>query len=262
MDKYREASELFQELLSIVDTLRGENGCPWDKQQTRETLKPLMIEELYEAFEAIDKGDEESLSEELGDMLLHIVFHARIGKEKGTFTIEQVLQKIISKMRVRHPHVFGEAQAKDVQEVLKNWEEIKDRKEKRESMLASIPRHLPALLRAHAIQSRVARVGFDWHNADAVWAKVLEELEELDAARKSNDQERMTREWGDLVFALVNLARHLNIDPEEALRKTCDRFTERFNFIERELEKQGKKPSQASLEEMDSLWEKAKENSC
>ncbi len=262
MNEHKGAPKLFQELLEIVDTLRGENGCPWDKKQTRETLKPLMIEELYEAFEAIDKGDEESLSEELGDMLLHIVFHARIGKEKGTFTMEEVLQKIISKMRERHPHVFGNVQAKDVQEVLKNWEEIKDRKEKRESMLASIPRHLPALLRAHAIQSRVARVGFDWQNPDEVWAKVLEELEELDSARKSNDKERIMREWGDLVFVLVNLARHLDIDPEEALRKTCNRFTKRFSFIEKELEKQGKKPSQASLEEMDSLWEKAKENSC
>lgn len=250
---------LFEELLHIVARLRGDGGCPWDREQTRESLKPLMLEELYEAFDAIDKGDETSLKEELGDMLLHIVFHAQIGREKGSFTMEEVLQGIIDKMRKRHPHVFGERQVKDVNEVLLNWEKIKEReRNEEEGMLSSIPKSLPALLRASAIQSRVARVGFDWKNAGEVETKVKEEWQEFREAWRNRDQARVEEEWGDLVFALVNLARHLHIQPEEALRKSCDRFVRRFGFIERKVREEGKRLGEVTLEEMDALWEEAK----
>jgi tetrapyrrole methylase family protein/MazG family protein len=250
--------ELFEELVDIVAQLRGEHGCPWDREQTRTTLKPLMLEELYEAFDAIDREDEGALREELGDMLLHIVFHAQIGKEKSSFTIEDILTYIIAKMKKRHPHVFGEARVKDVEEVLLNWEKIKEKERERESVLASLPRSLPALLRAFSMQARVARVGFDWKNARDVEKKVEEEWQEFKEAWKNTDQKRMEEELGDLLFALVNLARHLGIQPEDALQKACDRFAERFAFVEENLRALGKDISEASLEEMDALWEKAK----
>lgn len=259
MDDQRSSGALFEELLEIVARLRSEDGCPWDRKQTRESLKPLMLEELYEAFDAIDRNDETSLREELGDMLLHIVFHAQIGSEKGTFTVREVLTDIISKMRKRHPHVFGELQVKDVDEVLLNWEKIKDEERKgEEGMLASLPRSLPSLLRAFAIQSRVARVGFDWKNALEVERKVEEEWKEFREAWNHGNCVRMEEEWGDLVFALVNLARHLGIQPEEALRKSCDRFVRRFEFIEKRVKGEGKALEDMTLEEMDALWEEAK----
>ncbi len=257
MNKKR-LGELFEELVEIVATLRGRNGCPWDREQTRATLKPLMLEELYEAFDAIDGENEGALKEELGDMLLHIVFHAQIGKEEGTFTIEDILFHIIAKMKERHPHVFGETKVRDVDEVLLNWEKIKEKERKKEGMLASLPKSLPALLRAHAMQARVARVGFDWKDAKDVEKKVEEEWKEFKRAWEDSDSGQMEKEWGDLVFALVNLARHLKIQPEEALRKACDRFAERFAFIEENLRAEGKDISEVSLEEMDALWEKAK----
>ncbi|NSW76153.1 MAG: nucleoside triphosphate pyrophosphohydrolase [Candidatus Atribacteria bacterium] len=259
MDDQRSSGVLFEELLDIVARLRSENGCPWDREQTRESLKPLMLEELYEAFDAIDRNDEASLREELGDMLLHIVFHAQIGSEKGTFTIKEVLAGIIYKMRKRHPHVFGELQVKDVDEVLLNWEKIKDEERKgEEGMLSSLPRSLPSLLRAFAIQSRVARVGFDWKDALGVECKVEEEWKEFREAWNHRNLARMEEEWGDLVFALVNLARHLGIQPEEALRKSCDRFVRRFEFIEKRIKGEGKALEDMTLEEMDALWEEAK----
>ncbi len=256
----KDVSSLFQELMNVLDTLRGENGCPWDRQQTRESLKPLMLEELYEAFEAIDRNDEEALKEELGDMLLHIAFHARIGKEKGTFSMADVLSLVIAKMKNRHPHVFGTSQVGGVGEVLTNWEKIKEEEkgEKRGGMLASLPRHLPSLLLAHAIQSRVARVGFDWEEPSDVMEKVFEELEEFKKAWSEKQQARMEQEWGDLVFSLVNLARHLEIEPEDTLRKTCQRFSDRFSLVEKWMRKQGKELSGATLEELDALWNKAK----
>ncbi|MCX7667843.1 MAG: nucleoside triphosphate pyrophosphohydrolase [Atribacterota bacterium] len=259
MDNQKSCGALFEELISIVARLRSENGCPWDRKQTRESLKPLMLEELYEAFDAIDRKDEASLREELGDMLLHIVFHAQIGSEKGSFTIKEVLTSIIYKMRQRHPHVFGELQVKDVDDVLLNWEKIKNGERKEgEGMLSSLPRSLPSLLRAFAIQSRVARVGFDWKNASEVEHKVEEEWKEFREAWDQHNVARMEEEWGDLVFALVNLARHLEIQPEEALRKSCDRFVRRFEFIEKRVKDEGKALEDVTLEEMDALWEEAK----
>ena len=259
MDEEKTNGALFEELLDIVARLRGQGGCPWDREQTRESLKPLMLEELYEAFDAIDREDEMSLREELGDMLLHIVFHAQIGKEKGSFTMQEVLEGIIYKMKKRHPHVFGELQVQDVDEVLLNWEKIKDtERQEGEGMLASLPRTLPALLRAFAIQSRAARVGFDWKNALEVESKVREEWQEFKAAWNREDVASMEEEWGDLVFALVNLARHLHIQPEEALRKSCDRFVRRFGFVEKRVKEEGKTLENVTLEEMDALWEEAK----
>ncbi|MEN3185103.1 MAG: nucleoside triphosphate pyrophosphohydrolase [Atribacterota bacterium] len=259
MDERESNGVLFEELLDIVARLRSEDGCPWDREQTRESLKPLMLEELYEAFDAIDKHDEISLREELGDMLLHIVFHAQIGSEQGSFTIREVLAGIIAKMRKRHPHVFGELQVKSVDDVLLNWEKIKDEERKEgKGMLSSLPRSLPSLLRALAIQSRVARVGFDWKDATEVERKVEEEWREFLEAWNHQNRTRMEEEWGDLVFALVNLARHLEIQPEDALRKSCDRFVRRFEFVEKRVKDQGKALENVTLEEMDALWEEAK----
>lgn len=258
MAEQKRIGELFEELVETVARLRGENGCPWDREQTRESLKPLMLEELYEAFDAIDCGNEKALEEELGDMLLHIVFHAQIGQEKGTFTIGDVLARIIAKMYKRHPHVFGREKVRDVDEVLLNWEKIKEKERKKGGMLASLPKSLPALLRAFSMQARVARVGFDWKNAEEVVKKVEEEWREFQEAWKANDAKRLEEEWGDLIFALVNLARHLGIQPEDALQRTCDRFAERFSFVEENLKALGKNIAEVSLEEMDALWEKAK----
>ncbi|HSV31499.1 MAG TPA: nucleoside triphosphate pyrophosphohydrolase [Atribacteraceae bacterium] len=251
---------LFRELLETVDILRGEGGCPWDREQTRETLKQLMVEEVYEALEAIDRQDDAELMEELGDMLLHIVFHARIGQEEGSFTMADVLRTIVSKMKKRHPHVFGSEAVAGVDGVLVNWERIKGKEKERESMLSSLPRHLPALVWANAIQSRVARVGFDWKNAEAVADKVEEEWKELREAWRSEDGKRIEAEWGDLAFTLVNLARHLKVDPEEALRKTCHRFKERFAMMEGAVRREGKNLVDVSFEELDKLWDNAKEN--
>ena len=253
------AGELFEELIEVVATLRGEGGCPWDREQTRETLKPLMVEELYEALDAIDKKDEMRLKEELGDMLLHIVFHAQIGKENNTFTVEDVLEYLIYKMKRRHPHVFGEVKVKDVDAVLLNWEKIKERERKESGMLSSLPRSLPALLRAKAMQERAARVGFDWKTPEEVEKKVEEEWGEFQEAWESKDTQKMKEEWGDLIFALVNLARHLGVEAEDALQGANNRFAERFSFIESEIKEQGRELSGVALEEMDALWEKAKE---
>ncbi|NLJ48299.1 MAG: nucleoside triphosphate pyrophosphohydrolase [Candidatus Atribacteria bacterium] len=254
-----EATKYFGELIELVAILRSENGCPWDREQTRESLKPLMLEEMYEAFDAIDRKNEADLREELGDMLLHIVFQAQIAAEQGTFNLTDVLKQLIFKMKKRHPHVFGDIQVQNVDEVLLNWETIKKDEKEKESMLSSIPQNLPALLRAQIIQSRVARVGFDWSNAKEVWKKIIEEQKELKEAWKNQDQDAIEEEWGDLVFALVNLSRHLHLQPEDALQKASKRFAQRFRYIENEIKKQGKKIENLSLEEMDELWNKAKQ---
>lgn len=245
---------LFRELIDLVDRLRGDDGCPWDREQTRESLKPLMVEELYEALDAIDRQDEAGLMEELGDMLLHIVFHARIGREHGTFTMDGVLRRIITKMKERHPHVFGSEAVVGVGDVLSNWEKIKRKEKKEEGMLTTLPRHLPALMWACAIQSRVARVGFDWNCAEEVTGKVQEEWREFREAWGSGDEDQIEAEWGDLIFSLVNLARHLKIHPEEALRKTCRRFTDRFTGMEQSVRAEGRELAEVSLEELDALW--------
>lgn len=253
---------LFAELVEIMARLRGENGCPWDREQTAESIKPYLIEETYEVLEAIDEQDPAKLKEELGDLLLQVVFHAQMAEEVGAFGITEVLASINEKLRRRHPHVFGDVTAETAQEVLFNWEQIKhgerEKAQGQASVLDGVPRELPALLRAHRLQEKAARVGFDWKEATEVLRKVEEELDEFRAALEGQASDRMEAELGDLLFALVNLSRFLAVNPEEALHKTIARFIGRFRYIEEELARRGRSLRQASLEEMDALWAEAK----
>ena len=249
----------FNRLVEIMKRLRGPNGCPWDKEQTSQTLKPYLIEEAYEVIDAIDSQDDANLAEELGDVLLQVVFHAQIATDENRFTIEDVAQSIADKLVRRHPHVFGNTTAETPDQVVQNWEAIKveEKKEKtgQESALSGVPRHLPALLRAYHIQKKAARVGFDWDKTEEVIEKVAEEVREL---QNAHTQQEKQEEFGDLLFSLVNLARFLQIDPEEALTQTIAKFQNRFTYIEAELKKNEQTPQDATLEEMDALWEKAK----
>lgn len=259
----QEANQRFDELIEIMAKLRGEGGCPWDREQTHQSIKPYFVEETYEVLEAIDEGDPAKLREELGDVLLQVVFHARMAEEAGAFTIADVLQAITQKLVRRHPHVFGDRQVDTAQEVLFNWEEIKRAERQRTNGAASaldgVPRELPALLRAHRLQEKASRVGFDWKEAAEVLHKVEEEIGELRGAMEQRSGERMEAEFGDLLFSLVNLSRFIAVNPEEALRKTIARFIARFRFIEEELARRGRTLKEATLPEMDALWERAKE---
>ncbi len=252
----------FDELVLIMKTLHSPGGCPWDREQTHESLKPYLIEEAYEVLDAIDSGSDEHLTEELGDVLLQVVFHTQIASSEGRFTIEDVIGGIIDKLKRRHPHVFGDTAVKDSGEVIKNWEEIK-RKEKREkksggSVLDGLPEMLPALIKARRIQEKVSRVGFDWEKSGDIMLKIEEELAELKDAGARQDKDDIEEEIGDLLFSVANFARFISVCPEDALRKTIDKFQKRFQYIERELPKRGKKLGDASLEEMDELWEEVK----
>lgn len=253
----------FEELVEIMKRLHAPGGCPWDREQTHKSLKPYFVEEVYEALDAIDSGSDEHLKEELGDVLLQVVFHAEIADKEGRFTIDDVVRGINEKLKRRHPHVFGETTVGSSGEVLKNWEQIK-RKEKREkkggegSVLDGLPKDLPALMKARRIQEKVSRVGFDWDKTEQVMRKVDEELGELKEAREMNDPAKIEEELGDLLFAIANLARFVSVCPEDALRKTIDKFQRRFRYIEQELPKRGKKLGEATLEEMDALWEEVK----
>ena len=259
------AGELFTDLMEIMARLRGENGCPWDRDQTHESIKPYLVEEAYEVLEAIDEQDLAKLKEELGDLMLQIVFHARMAEDAGAFSMQDVLTAINEKLIRRHPHVFGDLKAETAQEVLFNWEQIKQTERRklndRASVLDGVPRELPALLRAHRLQEKASRVGFDWTEAQEVFRKVEEELAELRAAMDGREADRVEAELGDLLFALVNLSRFLAVNPEEALRKTIARFIARFRYIEEELSRRGRSLRQATLEEMDALWAEAKAKS-
>lgn len=250
----------FDRLMDLMRRLRAPGGCPWDAEQTHESLKRYLIEEAYEVIEAIDGNDPELLKEELGDLLLQPVFHASIAEEKGTFTIDEVLETICEKLVRRHPHVFGEQKVKTAEEQVENWERIKkaEKGEERKSAIAGVPPHLPSLLKAQKITEKASRVGFDWAHVDEVYAKVLEELKEFEETMAERNQERMEAELGDLLFAIVNLGRFLRLDPEEALRKTIARFTRRFEYIEEALHERGTSIKDASLAEMESLWVAAK----
>ncbi|MBI5183356.1 MAG: nucleoside triphosphate pyrophosphohydrolase [Nitrospinae bacterium] len=251
----------FDKLVDIMERLRGQEGCPWDLEQTRESLKPFLIEETYEVLEAIDEDNPEKIKEELGDLLYQIIFYARIASERGEFDIYDVIDKIHDKMIRRHPHVFKEEKIDDSKKVLKRWEEIK-RKEKnnigRRSVLDGIPKELPSLLRAQILQEKASRVGFDWEHIDQVFEKVEEEMEEFRKAFSQKNTKEMENEIGDLLFALVNIARFIEVNPEDALRKTLSRFIKRFRYIEEEIAKEGRDIKEVSLEEMDSIWERAK----
>jgi tetrapyrrole methylase family protein / MazG family protein len=249
----------FIRLVEVMRRLRGERGCPWDREQNHDTLKPYLIEETYEVLDAIDKKNDAFLKEELGDLLLQIVFHAQIAAEEGRFTIDEVSGSIVEKLERRHPHVFGEVKVKGSDEVLKNWEQIK-KEEGKKSVLSGVPAGLPSLLRARRVQEKAKRVGFDWTSIDGVMEKVVEEIRELKEAAERGDSSRVEEEFGDLLFTLVNFSRFLHIDAEDSLRRTIDRFTERFQKMERRAVERGKKPlDQFTLEEMDKLWEEAKD---
>lgn len=250
----------FDRLVDLMARLRSPSGCPWDKAQTPQSLKPYLIEEVYEVLDAIDRNDDAEIVEELGDLLLQIVFHAQIAREENRFTIDDVAGAIADKLVRRHPHVFGDAEADTPAQVLQNWERIKaeENPDKRPSLLDGLPRHLPALLRAYHLQRKAARVGFEWDHIAEVIQKVREETEELMHARAAGAEDRVREEFGDLLFALVNLARFLQICPEDALAQTNRKFQTRFRYIETELGKRGKTPEEATLEEMDALWEAAK----
>ena len=260
-------SKTFDELVVLMERLRSEGGCPWDRAQTPETLKPFLIEEAYEVLEAIESGQAEPLCEELGDLLFQVLFHAQIAKERGEFDMEAVLSTSLEKMTRRHPHVFAPDQTQsaplDSKTVLARWEEMKkkeNRNRSRKSALDGIPRQLPALLRAHQIQARAARVGFDWKTIEPVFGKIEEEFQELHEAAAEGAAARIEAEVGDLLFSVVNAARFLQVNPEDALRGTIHRFIDRFQSMEAEAEKRGVSLNSLSLGEMDALWEKAKEN--
>ncbi len=251
----------FDDLLALMHRLREPGGCPWDAEQTHESLKRYLLEETYEVIEAIDTNSPESLKEELGDLLLQPVFHAVIAEESGSFSMKDVIQTLCEKLIRRHPHVFGEMKISDSSAQIENWERIKkaEKGDERKSALSGVPPQLPALLKAQKITEKAARVGFDWEHVEQVVAKVMEELHEFEEAMTEGSNERMEAELGDLLFAIVNLGRFLSIDPEEALRKTIKRFQQRFQHVEDTLHSQGRQMKNATLEEMDRLWEEAKQ---
>lgn len=252
----------FNKLVEVVAALRNKtNGCPWDIKQTRESLVPNFIEELYEAVEAIEDKDNEALQEELGDLLLHIVFQAQISAEEGVWDITGVLDKINDKLVRRHPHVFGELSLDDAEAVKMNWERIKKKeKTERKSVLDGIPRTMPALIQAQRTQEKAASVGFDWPDLAPILDKLEEEREELNEALAINDIEMISEELGDMIFTLVNLARKLHIDAEAALKDCTRKFTRRFHSIEAHYNASGEDIHEASLAELDSHWEKAKKH--
>jgi MazG family protein len=265
------AGERFEKLVEIMATLRGPNGCPWDKQQDFNSLKPMLVEEVYEVLEAIDNQDFDGLAEELGDLLLHVIFHAQLGKEAGQFDITTVIEKISEKLVRRHPHVFGSESASTPEEVIKNWESIKaqekaeklkNRTPEQRSLLEGIPSKLPAIHEAHQISSRAARVGFDWPDIEGIFDKLQEEVHELkeviSAGGDDTQRERLEDEIGDMLFVMVNIARYLKIDSESALKRANRKFKARFRYMEGELAKLGKSLEETSLEEMEVLWQKAK----
>src|SRR5215469_3652084 len=263
--------EKFERLVEIMATLRGPDGCPWDKQQDFNSLKPMLVEEVYEVLEAVENNDFEGLSEELGDLLLHVLFNAQLGKEAGRFDIDTVIDQISDKLVRRHPHVFGDESASTPEEVIKNWEAIKaqekaqklkSRTAEQRSLLEGIPSKLPAMHEAHQISSRAARVGFDWPNIEGIFDKLQEEVRELKEVISSGgddkQRERLEDEIGDMLFVMVNIARYLKIDSESALKRANRKFKTRFQFMEKELAGQGKTLDQTSLDEMEALWQKAK----
>jgi len=244
----------FQKLLDIMDELRVK--CPWDSKQTFDSIRYLTIEETYELSDAIIDKQYADIGKELGDLLLHIVFYAKIGEEQNLFDIETVINGICEKLIRRHPHIFGEVQVNSIDEIKENWEKIK-LKEGSKSVLGGVPNSLPAMVKAYRIQEKARGVGFDWENTEQVWEKVLEELAEFHSEKKQNS-DTMEDEFGDILFALINYARFVNINPEDALEKTNRKFIKRFNFIEQRAQEQGKSLSEMTLDEMEVLWQHAK----
>lgn len=263
-------SQSFDELVAVMARLRAPGGCPWDAEQTYQSLSQYLLEEAYETFDAIqaveENGDISHLVEELGDLLLQVVFHSTIAAERGDFTIDDVSNGVAKKLVLRHPHVFGDATLERAQDVLDNWDTLKANERKasgkvekpKESILDEVPVHFPALLEGLKLTKKVAKVGFDWDNKGQIFEKLDEEVAELQTAIDNGERENIAEELGDLLFVVVNLARHLDVEPETALKKTNRKFRNRFQFVEKELKAEGRSTEEATLEEMDSLWNKAK----
>ena len=261
----KEPGDAFARFVQLIARLRAPGGCPWDREQTHESLKPMTLEEAYEVVEAIDGRDDQELAGELGDLLLQVVFHAQLATEGGRFTIADVIERVFEKMVRRHPHVFADHPAATPGEVLRNWEALKEEERARKgkgsdaSMLDSVSRSLPATMEAFQMTTKVSRVGFDWPDVTSVLAKLEEEVGELkEAIAAGADPAAVGEEIGDLQFVIVNLSRHLGVDPESALKAGNRKFRRRFRFVEERLRARGKRPADSSLEEMDGLWDEAK----
>ncbi|MDO5760359.1 MAG: nucleoside triphosphate pyrophosphohydrolase [Bacteroidota bacterium] len=254
--EYKREIEAFERMLSLMKKVRKD--CPWDSKQTNDTLRTLTIEEVYELSEAILNKDDKNICKELGDVLMHVVFYSLIGKEKNKFDITEVMNSLSEKLIRRHPHVFCQSGEITYQDVEKNWEKIK-LKEGNRSTLAGVPSTLPSLVKAYRMQDKAKGVGFDWENKQEVWAKVEEEIRELKTEEQKEDKEKMEEEFGDVLFALINYARFLDINPDTALEKTNRKFKTRFQYIEQKAKEKGLNLSDMTLEEMDSLWNEAKQ---
>ena len=256
-------ADRFERLVALMARLRAPGGCPWDREQTFDSIKPYTLEETYEVLDAIDRRDWGGLAEELGDYMLQAVFYAQMAAEQGLFSIEDALEAINRKLLRRHPHIFGDESAETAGDVKRIWSEVKAAEKaqqgrQEEGLLAGVPRALPALMEAQQITSRAAQVGFDWENPEQVLDKLHEELREFAEARRSGSPAELENELGDMLFVLVNLARFVKVDPEQALRATNAKFRQRFGYIERKLAERGKKPADATIEEMEALWQEAK----
>lgn len=249
--------EAFGRLLDVMDRLRAE--CPWDRKQTNESLRPNTIEETYELCDALIRDDQHEICKELGDVLLHVVFYGKIGEEKQQFDVADICNKLCDKLIFRHPHVYGDAVAKDAEAVLESWEQIKlKEKDGNKTVLSGVPAALPSLIKAYRIQDKARNVGFDWEDRQDVWKKVREELDELETELKAEDKERSTQELGDFLFSVINAARLYKLNPDNALEMTNQKFIRRFNYIEQHSIRAGKPLKDMTLEEMDKLWEEAK----
>lgn len=248
----------FEDVVELSRHLRGPEGCPWDREQTLRTLRSFIIEEAYEVVQAIEEDDTEELREELGDLLYQVIFASQLSNEEGKFCIEDVVDRLYYKLVKRHPHVFGEERAKDAEEAVKRWHGEKMKEKTRRRNLLQIPRSMPALLRAQRVGEKASQVGFDWEGSVDVMEKVKEELEELENAIKSDQKDSIEKEWGDVVFSLVNLARHLKLDAESSAHRAIDGFVERFDRMEEMAKERGSDLSKLSLKDMDELWEDVK----
>lgn len=259
MHSREEKMEAFGRLLDVMDRLRKE--CPWDRKQTNESLRPNTIEETYELCDALIRDDQHEICKELGDLLLHVVFYGKIGEEKEQFDIADVCNKLCDKLIFRHPHVYGNAVANDAQQVLESWEQIKlKEKDGNKTVLSGVPSALPSLIKAYRIQDKARNVGFDWEDRQDVWQKVHEELAELEAELNGGDKQHSTEELGDFLFSVINAARLYKLNPDNALELTNQKFIRRFNYIEQHSIRVGKPLTEMTLEEMDALWNEAKEN--
>ncbi len=257
MHTREEKLEAFGRLLDVLDTLRVK--CPWDAKQTNESLRPQTIEEVYELCDALMKCDDHEICKELGDVLLHVCFYARIGEEKGAFDVADVCDKLCDKLIFRHPHVYGDAVAQSAGDVVANWEKLKQReKDGNKTVLSGVPDALPSIIKAYRIQDKARNVGFDWEKREESWDKVREEMGELQVELQKNDKDKSTSEFGDFLFSLINVGRLYHINPDNALERTNQKFIRRFNYVEAKAKEQGRRLPDMTLAEMDALWNEAK----